>query len=117
MSTFCGTTTAGAEVFATDEFLTSPSAWNRPEDAVRYAEQSARVHPHYGVVVAVEITAYGQRDFGPSGRYWLDTGVVGWFSHPGGFRHGDFYNVIPGVGPAPTDRYPRPVRPDYANGA
>lgn len=109
MTTYCGTTAAGVDVFASEKFLTTPGARHTPADAIRYAEQS-RVHPGYGAVVAVEIIAYGPRDFGPEGRYWLDSGVVGWFSYPGGMRHGGFYNVIPGVGPAPaTDTYPRPV--------
>lgn len=108
--TFCGMTDEGVHVFATDEFLTAPGAWTSPADAVRYATSYARCHADYGRVVAALITEYGPRDFGPSGRYWLDNDVVAWFTCPGGMRHGGFFNVVAGVGPAPaTDTYPMPT--------
>lgn len=99
---YCGNTSTGVEVFASQAFLVSHTA----EDAIRYATTYASPR-----AAAAEVTSYGPRDFGPSGRYWMPTGVVAWWSCPGGFRHVGFYNVVPGVGPAPaTDAYPQPVR-------
>ena len=106
--TYCGTTDDGVEVFASEGYLDRHGT----DPAVRHATSAVSlVAPDFGRVVAVAITEYGLRDFGPSGHYWTDRGIVGWFSYPGGMRHGGFYNVRPGVGPAPAvNDHPRPTR-------
>lgn len=101
-----GTSDAGVRVFVTSDYL----ARCRPGDAYRHADQTAnRVHEHYGKVRTVLLTSYGPREFGPSGDYWTDADIVGWFSHPGGMRHGGFHNVTPGVGPQPDPTRPEPT--------
>jgi hypothetical protein len=105
---YVGTTDTGAEVFASPRYLDRHDA----TAAVRHANTATgRIAPDFGSVVAVLLTEYGPRDFGPSGNYWTNRDIVGWFCYPGGMRHGGFYNVVPGAGPAPaTDEYPRPTR-------